>query len=122
MGACHPVAPVVIVLVVSTVRVCPRATLGAAAATDVVVVVVLELATSALVTGPEPPALLAAPVPAAALCDAPEVVGVPGLAGGVPGGVASPPAAEGMNRPVRFQNPENPLKGPPTIWLDHCNV
>lgn len=31
-------------------------------------------------------------------------------------------AAAGMKRPVRFQKAEKPLKGPPTIWLDHCRV
>ena len=35
-------------------------------------------------------------------------------------GATVPP--DGMYVPVKCQKAENPLKGPPTTWLDHCRV
>jgi hypothetical protein len=65
------------------------------------------------------------PVDVDALCDPPEAAALEELAAGV----LAPPVlvegllvAAGIKRPVRFQKAENPLNGPPTIWLDHCRV
>jgi hypothetical protein len=47
------------------------------------------------------------------------VVTVPEVLPGTGAVAALEATAVGVNVPAKFQYPENPLKGPPTIWLDH---
>lgn len=93
---------------------------------DVVVVVAWPLATApAAADAPEAEPVLAGdddPTCVALVCGAvlvPAVVGVEAVAL-LPAEEVEPPAA--TKRPVRFQNAEKPLNGPPTTWLDHCRV
>jgi hypothetical protein len=62
------------------------------------------------------------PEPAGAEDDAPCDAPALGADTALPLAAGTVVPAAGMNLPVRFQNAEKPLNGPPTTWLDHCRT